>query len=78
MQAAITAYERGWGAKPIFRRGGGTIPIVADFQNKLNLPVVLMGFGYGENAHGPNENFHLTAFERGIQTAIYFLETTGR
>lgn len=77
MQAAIEAYKQGWGAEPIFRRGGGTIPIIADFQNKLNLPVVLLGFGHGENAHGPNENFHLTAFERGIQTAIYFLEATG-
>ncbi len=30
MQAAARAYEKGWGHKPIFTRGGGSIPVVAD------------------------------------------------
>ena len=30
MQAAARAYEKGWGATPVFTRGGGSIPIVAD------------------------------------------------
>lgn len=72
MQAAIAAYETGWGHRPIFTRGGGSIPIVADFQNKLGIPVVLLGFGMGDGAHGPNERFSIEAFHRGIRTAIQF------
>jgi len=76
MQAAIEAYEKGWGKRPVFERGGGTLPILADFQRHLNnIPIVLMGFGlFGDGAHGPNESFTLEMFHRGIQTAIHFHE----
>ena len=33
MQAAARAYEKGWGATPVFTRGGGSIPIVADIYD---------------------------------------------
>lgn len=75
MQAAIAAYEQGWGHAPIFTRGGGSIPIVADLQEKLNLPVVLLGFGLGDGGHGPNERYNIEAFHRGIRTAITFYNT---
>jgi acetylornithine deacetylase/succinyl-diaminopimelate desuccinylase-like protein len=76
MQAAMTAFEKGWGKRPIFERGGGTLPIIADFQRHLdNLPVILMGLGLsGDGAHGPNESFTLEMFHKGIDTAIYFYE----
>ncbi len=75
MQAAIRAYEKGWGAPPVFMREGGSIPIVADFQRELHLPVVLMGFGLNsDGAHGPDEHFTISMFHKGIDTAIYFLE----
>ncbi len=74
MQAAISAYEKGWGNTPTLYRGGGSIPIVADFQKELGLPIVLLGFGVGDGAHGPNERFHLEAFRRGIKTAIHFYQ----
>jgi acetylornithine deacetylase/succinyl-diaminopimelate desuccinylase-like protein len=78
MQAAIRAYARGWGREPHFRRSGGSIPIVADFRRELDLPVLL---GYGlenDGAHGPDEHFSLDMFQRGIETAICFLEEIGR
>jgi acetylornithine deacetylase/succinyl-diaminopimelate desuccinylase-like protein len=75
MQAAITAYEKGWGARPIFMREGGSIPVVGEFQSELDLPVILMGFGLNnDGAHGPNEHLELEMFHKGIQTAIYFYE----
>jgi acetylornithine deacetylase/succinyl-diaminopimelate desuccinylase-like protein len=79
MQAAIRAYEQGWGRRPVFERGGGTLPILADFQRELNgLPIILMGFGLNsDGAHGPNERFSLEMFHKGIDTAIYFLEAVG-
>ncbi|MBI5671305.1 MAG: dipeptidase [Chloroflexi bacterium] len=79
MQAAITAYEQGWGKPPVFSREGGSIPVVADFNHKLRLPVILMGFGLNDDgAHGPNEHFSIEMFRRGIQTAIYFYEAIAK
>jgi len=80
MTAAVTAYEKGWGKRPVFERGGGTLPIIADFQRQLdNLPVILMGLGLaGDGAHGPNESFTLEMFHKGIDTAIYFYEELGK
>ena len=73
MQAAVTAYEKGWGATPIFMRGGGTLPIIADMQNELHAPVLMMGFGLStDGAHGPNESFTIEMFHKGIHTVIEF------
>lgn len=78
IQTAISAYEKGWGATPIFKREGGSIPIVSDFQNVLGLPVVMMGFGLNsDNLHGPNEHFSLEMFHKGIATSIHFLSELG-
>ncbi len=75
MQAAVRAYERGWGAKPIFTREGGSIPVVGDFKAELGLPSILMGYGLNtDGAHGPDEHFSVEMFHRGIDTAILFLE----
>lgn len=75
MQAAARAYERGWGAKPIFAREGGSIPVVADFKTILGMPSILMGFGLNtDGAHGPDEHFSIEMFHKGIDTVICFLE----
>ncbi len=75
MQAAIAAYEEGWGARPVFAREGGTIPVVSHFQRLLGAPVVLMGFGLPDDApHAPNEKLTLECFWRGIATAISFYQ----
>lgn len=74
MQAAIAAYEKGWGKAPVFVREGGSIPIVANFQQELDAPVILMGFGLNsDGAHGPNEHFTISMFHKGIDTVIHFL-----
>lgn len=75
MQAAINAYVKGWGSRPKFVRGGGTLPIVVDFQQVLGLPVILLSFGLEtDGAHGPDEHFDIDMFYRGIDTAMYFYE----
>lgn len=74
IQAAARAYEAGFGAAPVYMRGGGTLPIVADFQDKLGAPVVMMGFGLpDDNAHAPNEKFSVPLFYRGMETVIHYL-----
>jgi acetylornithine deacetylase/succinyl-diaminopimelate desuccinylase-like protein len=75
MQAAARAYEKGWGHAPVFTRGGGSIPIVADISNLLQIPVVMMGYGLdSDGLHSPNEHYSIEMFERGIETAIIYLQ----
>ena len=75
MQAAARAYARGWGASPVFVRGGGSIPIVADIAGLLGVPVVMMGYGLDtDGLHGANEHYAIDMFSRGIETAIVYLD----
>lgn len=79
MQAAARAYEKAWGATPAFTRGGGSIPVVADFYNLMKMPVVMMGYGLDtDGLHGTNEHFTLEMFHRGTETAIVYLEELAR
>jgi acetylornithine deacetylase/succinyl-diaminopimelate desuccinylase-like protein len=78
IQAADRAYELGFGAKPVYMRGGGTLPIISEFQEVLGVPVVMMGFGLpDDNAHAPNEKLHLPTFYRGIETLIHYFALLG-
>jgi acetylornithine deacetylase/succinyl-diaminopimelate desuccinylase-like protein len=75
MKAAVRAYERGWGRTPVFTRGGGSIPVVADIARLMNIPVVMMGFGLDDDGlHGANERFGVENLRRGIATSIAFLD----
>ena len=52
-------------------RRGGSIPIIADFEQILGVKTVLMGFGLESDAiHSPNENFRLDIFRRGIEAVV--------
>ncbi|GAA3767885.1 dipeptidase [Terriglobus aquaticus] len=63
----------------VFVRGGGSIPIVGDFQRNLGIPTLLMGFGLpDDNLHAPNEKFHLANFYRGIESLIRFFVLAGQ
>ena len=75
MQAAARAYEKAWGYAPVFTRGGGSIPVVADIANLFKIPVVMMGYGLdSDGLHSPNEHYSIEMFNRGIETAIVYLE----
>lgn len=72
-RAAEKAMEDTFGKKPIPMRGGGSIPIVALFEEILGLKTILMGFGLDSNKiHSPNENYGLFNFYKGIETIPHF------
>jgi len=74
-QAAEKAMETTYGKRPIPTRSGGSIPIVAGFENILGTKSILMGFGLGtDDIHAPNENYPLQQFFKGIETIPYFYE----
>lgn len=72
-EAASKAFEDAWGKKPIPTRGGGSIPIMALFEQELGIKSILMGFGLDSDAlHSPNESYGLFNFYKGIETIPYF------
>ncbi|MDG1046155.1 MAG: dipeptidase, partial [Bacteroidia bacterium] len=74
-KAASRAMEKTFGKKPVPTRGGGSIPIVALFEEVLGLKTVLLGFGLDSDAiHSPNEKYGLFNFYKGIETIPYFYE----
>ena len=79
VQAAMAALEQGFGAKPVFIREGGSIPIVGTFQDCLKSPVLLLGYGLNtDNIHSPNEKFHLDNFWRGIRTSAILMDEAAK
>ncbi len=74
IQAAGRSYEKVYEVPTAYTRGGGSIPIVASFDEILKQPVVLMGFGLAsENFHAPNEHFHLENFDKGLRVLADYL-----
>ena len=72
-QAASKAYVEAFGKAPIPVRDGGSIPIVALFEDTLQSKTVLMGFGLDSDAiHSPNEHFGVFNFLKGIETIPHF------
>jgi len=65
-QASLRALKQAFGAEPILIREGGSIPIVNEFKKILGADSLLLGLGLpDDNAHSPNEKFHLDCFEKG-------------
>jgi acetylornithine deacetylase/succinyl-diaminopimelate desuccinylase-like protein len=74
-QAASKAYETTFGKTPIPVRSGGSIPIVALFEDVLGLKSIMMGFGLDSDAiHSPNESYGVENFLKGIETIPLFFE----
>ncbi|MFZ1750909.1 MAG: dipeptidase [Saprospiraceae bacterium] len=74
-KAAALAMRDTYGKDPIPVRGGGSIPIVALFEEVLKVKTVLMGFGLdSDDIHSPNEHYGLFNFYKGIETIPYFFK----
>ena len=78
VRAAGRAIEQGFGKAPVFNREGGSIPVVATFQQELGIPSVLFGVGLpDENAHAPDEKLDLGNFHNGIIASAYLYQEIG-
>jgi len=72
-QAAAKALNESFGKSPIPVYSGGSIPIVALFENELKSKSILMGFGLDSDAiHSPNEHFGVFNYLKGIETIPLF------
>ncbi len=74
-QAASKAMAATFGKEPLPQRSGGSIPIVALFEEVLGTKSVLMGFGLdSDSIHSPNEHYGLFNFFKGIETIPYYYQ----
>lgn len=74
-KAASDAIEKTFGKTPVPVRAGGSIPIVALFEEVLGLKSILLGFGLDTDAiHSPNEHFGVENFLKGIETIAHFYD----
>jgi acetylornithine deacetylase/succinyl-diaminopimelate desuccinylase-like protein len=78
IHCAAAAFADVMGRETVFTRGGGSIPIVGDFQNHLGIPTVLMGFSDPDDGlHSPNEKYPVANYYAGIVTIAHFFEKYG-
>ncbi len=72
-RAASKAMEDTFSKTPVPVRSGGSIPIVALFEQQLKVKSILMGFGLDSDAiHSPNEHYGVWNFFKGIETIPHF------
>jgi acetylornithine deacetylase/succinyl-diaminopimelate desuccinylase-like protein len=74
VKAMQIAMQQVWDRKPLFRREGGSVPVVVLFMDLLKVESVNCGFSLpDDNAHSPNEKLHLPTWNNGIDTMINFI-----
>lgn len=68
-RATEAVVEKIWGNKPYYIREGGTVGLIADLKQELNLDAILLGLCLPEdNLHAPNESFDLAVMRKGSAT----------
>jgi acetylornithine deacetylase/succinyl-diaminopimelate desuccinylase-like protein len=76
--ALAEALEDTWGKRPVFKREGGSVPVVSQMKDLLGVESVMTGFGLpDDNLHAPNEKIHLPTYFKGIEAFIRYLEKLG-
>lgn len=72
-RALAGALESVWGVEPVYKREGGSIPVVVEMQEILGVQSVITGFGLpDDNVHAPNEKLDLETWYRGMDALALF------
>ncbi|MBN2256672.1 MAG: dipeptidase [Anaerolineaceae bacterium] len=73
VHALTKAQETVWGTLPVYKREGGSVPVVLTMQKLLGVESVLTGFSLpDDNIHAPNERMHMPTWKLGIECLIHF------
>jgi acetylornithine deacetylase/succinyl-diaminopimelate desuccinylase-like protein len=74
VRPALDALTAEWGREAALAGTGGSIPIVGEFQRRLGIDALLVGFAKFDNRiHSPNEKYDLSSFRHGIRSWIRIL-----
>ena len=66
-ELAESAFEATFDRRPLYIRGGGSIPIIGLIKRKTGLDALMLGLATPEDRiHSPNESFHLGVMQKGI------------
>lgn len=75
VKGMMAAQKSVWGVQPLFKREGGSVPVVGDLKEILGIESVNIGCSLPDDGvHGPNEKVHLPTFFKFIDSMIYFVE----
>jgi acetylornithine deacetylase/succinyl-diaminopimelate desuccinylase-like protein len=73
VKALSQAMQTVWGKPPVFKREGGSVPVVLHFRQILGVESVNTGFAMpADNLHSPNEKLHLPTWYRGTDMLVHF------
>ena len=75
LKKATAALKDEWGKDTALIAMGGSIPIVGNFQARLGMNSLLIGFAHmDDNIHSPNEKYDLASFHKGIRSWARIIE----
>lgn len=74
LNQARKALAEEWGKDTVIVGSGGSIPIIGELKNELDIDSLMVGFALeGDKIHSPNEKYNLSSFMRGQRSWVRIL-----